>query len=129
MYESLDLERNETNMKKITLLLIGSSFVVALLFQKVSMYFGLIGGTVGVMMAGGFPLACFYKLVPLSSTDMAIMVYVVIMCVLCFIGAMQSVFNPAWYDVYNLIYTKIIISSQFYLLDLGFTLKHALIYV
>ncbi len=59
------------------------------------MYFGLIGGTVGVMMAGGFPLACFYKLISLNTMDKAVMGYVVLMCVLCFAGAMQSVFNPA----------------------------------
>ena len=76
-------------MRTINIFLIGSTFLIGLFFQGVSMYFGLIGGTVGVMMAGGIPLICFYKLISTSDTDK------LVMGVVCFLGAMQSIFNPA----------------------------------
>lgn len=82
-------------MRKVNIFFIGSTFLIGLFFQGVSMYFGLIGGTVGVMMAGGIPLMCFYKLIPTNDTDKLVMAYVGVMAVVCFLGAMQSIFNPA----------------------------------
>ena len=40
-----------------------SSCGIAIAFQKVNSYFGLLGGTAGVMMAGGIPALCYWKLV------------------------------------------------------------------
>ena len=82
-------------MRTINIFLIGSTFLIGLFFQGVSMYFGLIGGRVGVVMAGGIPLICFYKLISTSDTDKLVMAYVGVMGVVCFLGAMQSIFNPA----------------------------------
>jgi hypothetical protein len=59
------------------------------------MYFGLIGGTVGVMMAGVIPLMCYYKLIALREIDWAIMAYLGVMSMACFLGTMQSIFSPA----------------------------------
>jgi hypothetical protein len=39
-----------------------TSTAIAIGFQKVNSYFGLLGGTAGVMMAGGIPALCYYKL-------------------------------------------------------------------
>jgi len=58
------------------------------------MYFGLIGGTAGVLMAGVIPLLCMRKLCSVSVQDIAIMIFVGVMCVICFLGAMNSVINP-----------------------------------
>ena len=84
-------------MRHINMVYISSSCLSGLLFQGVSSYFGLIGGTVGVMMASGIPLACFYKLITINIKDMMIMAFMVILSILCFLGAMQSIFNPLWY--------------------------------
>jgi hypothetical protein len=43
-----------------------SSTLIALLFQKVNSYFGLLGGTAGVMMAGAIPAICYAKLIGLK---------------------------------------------------------------
>jgi hypothetical protein len=42
--------------------LAASSCLIAVSFVKVNSYFGLLGGTAGVMMAGGIPAMCYYKL-------------------------------------------------------------------
>lgn len=44
-----------------------SSTLIALLFQKVNSYFGLLGGTAGVMMAGAIPTICYAKLIGLNN--------------------------------------------------------------
>jgi hypothetical protein len=41
--------------------------VIAIFFQKINSYFGLLGGTAGVMMAGGIPMICYYKLMGLDT--------------------------------------------------------------
>mgnify|MGYP001058664474 CR=1 FL=1 len=54
-----------TSNKNHILVCIGlaaSSCLVAVSFVKVNSYFGLLGGTAGVMMAGGIPGMCYYKL-------------------------------------------------------------------
>jgi O-antigen ligase len=58
------------------------------------MYFGLIGGTVGVMMAGFIPLACYYKLISITDGDKFMMAFVAIMSTLCFLGAIDTVLSP-----------------------------------
>jgi len=58
------------------------------------MYFGLIGGTAGVLMAGGIPLLCMYKLCNIESKDILIMIFVTVMGVICFAGAIQSLLHP-----------------------------------
>lgn len=37
-----------------------SSTAIAIGFVKVNSYFGLLGGTAGVMMAGGIPALCWF---------------------------------------------------------------------
>jgi hypothetical protein len=58
------------------------------------MYFGLIGGTVGVLMAGFIPLACYYKLISLNDFDKLMMGFVAVIGTICFFGAISSVFSP-----------------------------------
>lgn len=94
LYEVLDIDRNEKNLMKLNLILVGSTFLIGLVFQQVNMYFGLIGGTAGVLMAGVIPLVCGLKLLHLDNTLIAIMTFVGVMSVICFIGAIQSVIHP-----------------------------------
>jgi len=57
------------------------------------MYFGFIGGTTGVLMAGIIPLACMIKLVPLKDYDRFVAVYVGVLSVILFCGAIFSLFS------------------------------------
>jgi hypothetical protein len=57
------------------------------------MYFGFIGGTTGVLMACIIPLACMYKLITVSDSEKGFMLYVLIMSVILFVGAIQSIFS------------------------------------
>lgn len=36
---------------------------MAITFVKVNSYFGLLGGTAGVLMGGGIPALCYYKII------------------------------------------------------------------
>ena len=40
---------------------------IAIAFQDINSYFGLMGGTAGVMMAGTIPTICYAKLVGLDT--------------------------------------------------------------
>jgi len=54
----------EDNTKNHYILSVGlalSSSIVAITFVKVNSYFGLLGGTAGVLMGGGIPALCFWK--------------------------------------------------------------------
>lgn len=42
--------------------MITSSCGIAITFQKVNSYFGLLGGTAGVLMSGAIPSICYGKL-------------------------------------------------------------------
>lgn len=44
-----------------------SGAIIAILFQKINSYFGVLGGTAGVMMTGVIPTLCYAKLVGLKS--------------------------------------------------------------
>lgn len=57
-----------SNNKNHILVCVGlavSSCLIAIVFVKVNSYFGLLGGTAGVFMAGGMPAMCYYKLMKL----------------------------------------------------------------
>jgi len=67
--------------------MIGSTFLLAIIFQKINMYFGFIGGTIGVMMACIIPLACMSKLVVMSGQDRLKAGFVALISLLLVLGA------------------------------------------
>jgi len=81
-------------LQKLNIWVIGSSFLIGVVFQKVNMYFGFIGGTTGCMMATIIPLACLYKLIKFTPYHQAIAVFGIIMSAILFTGAIQSLFSP-----------------------------------
>lgn len=87
-----------TNSKKNHILvcagLAGSSCLVAILFVKVNSYFGLLGGTAGVMMAGGIPALCYLKLMKLSRKHYVMLVFVAVVTLFAVTGAILSVVAP-----------------------------------
>lgn len=70
------------------------STMVAIFFVKVNSYFGLLGGTAGVMMAGGIPALCYFKLMPLERKHYVMLVFIAIVTLLAVIGAIMSVVSP-----------------------------------
>jgi hypothetical protein len=89
-YEAFDLERNPANLRWLNYVMVASTCLVGILFQQVTMYFGFIGGTMGVMMAVLIPALCMQKLVALSATDSALYCLSLVMSVLLFVGAVES---------------------------------------
>jgi len=77
----------------VTLSMMFLSTSIAISFQKVNSYFGLLGGTAGVMMAGGIPSLCYIKLRPkLNWMDGLLLGMCFIITVAAVIGAVLSVF-------------------------------------
>lgn len=72
-----------------------STLIVGIIFTKVNMYFGLIGGTLGVLMAHGIPAFCVMKLIKINDYDFKVLIFAAIMSVFCVIGAVLSVIDPA----------------------------------
>lgn len=71
-----------------------SSCLVAISFVKVNSYFGLLGGTAGVMMAGGIPALCYYKLMKMETKHYVMLVLIGIITILAMVGAVLSVVVP-----------------------------------
>jgi hypothetical protein len=71
-----------------------SSCLVAISFVKVNSYFGLLGGTAGVMMAGGIPALCYYKLMKMETKHYVMLVLIGIVTILAMVGAVLSVVVP-----------------------------------
>ena len=86
-----------TSNKNHILVCIGlaaSSCLIAISFVKVNSYFGLLGGTAGVMMAGGIPSMCYYKLMKLQTKHYVMLIFIGIVTILAMIGAVLSVVAP-----------------------------------
>ena len=68
---------------------------IALFFQSVNSYFALLGGTAGVMMAGGFPAICYYKVKGLRTLNQKIIVvFMSTVVIFGMYGAILSVAAP-----------------------------------
>jgi amino acid permease len=96
LFESLAFEKSNRNHVIVSLGLGFSGAVIAILFQKVNSYFGLLGGTAGVMMAGAIPMVCYYRLIGLTSwQEKAMAVFMAAVCLLSMLGAFLSVIAPS----------------------------------
>lgn len=62
-YEGLGIEPTKKNHLILSISMAGSSCLIAIAFQHVNSYFGLLGGTAGVMLGGGIPCLCYLKMV------------------------------------------------------------------
>ncbi len=87
---------NNRNHILVCIGLAASSCLIAISFVKVNSYFGLLGGTAGVMMAGGIPAMCYYKLMKLERKHYFMLVFVCIVTLLAVVGAVLSVVIPVW---------------------------------
>jgi hypothetical protein len=80
----------------LSLSLAFSGTVIAIFFQQVNSYFGLLGGTAGVMMAGLIPMICYYKLIGLNhGKTYALLVFMILISLIGIIGAFMSVIDPS----------------------------------
>jgi hypothetical protein len=81
--------------------LAASGCIIAITFLQVNSYFGLLGGTAGVLIGGGIPALCYYKIVMKNDKSKRnwksyiMLVFCAIISVLAFIGAILSVVQPA----------------------------------
>jgi hypothetical protein len=72
-----------------------SSTGIAIAFQKVNSYFGLLGGTAGVMMSGGIPAICYFKLqVQLTKLDVLFLAICGVVVLVAGCGAVLSAVDP-----------------------------------
>lgn len=96
IYETFQFQRTGPAHVIITFLLMISSCGIAIMFQKVNSYFGLLGGTAGVLMAGGIPAICFQRLKnKLSCWDIISLIIALLVTLVGFTGAILSVIDPA----------------------------------
>lgn len=68
----------------------GCTCVISILFQKVTTYFGFIGGTMGVLMAVVIPALCMHRTVACSPLDKALLLLALLLSALLFLGAIES---------------------------------------
>ncbi len=94
-FDATNLDRGNKNHYIVTLALMCSSTAIAIGFRKVNSYFGLLGGTAGVMMAGGIPSLCYFKLRgKLTKIDYILLVICLIITILASAGAILSIVDP-----------------------------------
>jgi hypothetical protein len=74
--------------------LTSTSLFIAILFEKVNMYFALIGGTLGVMIGALIPMMCAVKLIEINDHNKMIIIFMSTMGMICLLGAIQSVLFP-----------------------------------
>ena len=79
----------------ICLVMSGLSCLIAITFTSVNSYFGLLGGTAGVMMAGGIPAICYWKLMEKSTSDYMMLGFILATTLLAMTGAFMSIISPA----------------------------------
>lgn len=72
-----------------------SSCAIAIGFQKVNSYFGLLGGTAGVIMSGGLPALCYLKSAKMDIKGILIVIFIALVCFGGFAGAILSVVDPS----------------------------------
>lgn len=78
-----------------------SSVTVAITFVKVNSYFGLLGGTAGVLMGGGIPAICYWKIIvkdneeEKNAKNYLILTFCAFVTLIGFIGAILSVVDPS----------------------------------
>lgn len=63
LFEAVGCEKSNKNHYILSVALAVSSCIIAISFVKVNSYFGLLGGTAGVLMCGTIPGLCYYKLI------------------------------------------------------------------
>jgi len=68
-----------------------SGTLIACLFVKVNSYFGLLGGTAGVMMAGLVPTICYWKLKGLRTLNQKLLV--AFMVIVSFFGGLGAILS------------------------------------
>lgn len=94
IYETFSLEKSNRNHIILSLFLAFSGTAIAISFQQVNSYFGLLGGTAGVMMAGAIPMICYMKLLGINNLrEILMVIFMAIVSLLGIFGAFLSVLD------------------------------------
>lgn len=72
---------------RLNVILVGSTCIISMIFQTVTMYFGFIGGTMGVLMAVVIPAICMKQIIACSLLDNILLVVAFVISTFLFIGA------------------------------------------
>lgn len=92
IYECFGLQKNNRNHIILSVLLALSGAAIAIFYENVSNYFSILGGTAGVMMAGGIQTICYYKLKgPRTLNQKLLLLFMAVITVLAILGAILSV--------------------------------------
>ena len=92
LLEAINPKKSNITHYLSSALLAASSCTIAIFFQQINGYFGLLGGTAGVLMAGGIPALCYFKLGSnLSNFERIMILFCALMTVLGMAGAILSV--------------------------------------
>lgn len=101
VYEAFDVELTNKKHYGISAIMAGVSCLIAVAFQHVNSYFGLLGGTAGVLMAGTIPTLCYYKLImPIDGNNgrtinVISLIFCAIVTLAAFSGAVLSVVDSS----------------------------------
>lgn len=76
------------------MILVGSTCAISMVFQKVTTYFGFIGGTMGVLMAVVIPAVCMRQIIACSLQDKALLLLALLLSAFLFVGAIESLVSP-----------------------------------
>ena len=92
IYTTFSLEKTKKTHILISLLLALSGTIIAITFRKVNSYFGLLGGTAGMMICGAIPMVCYRKLIGIKTVkDKLLVVFMTVTSILGMLGAILSV--------------------------------------
>ncbi len=94
--EAFQLQKSQRNFILVTLGMVIVSTTMAIVFQSVNAYFGLLGGTAGTFMAGGIPVLCYYKFQEERGwKEVGLIVVYACFMALTVTGAVLSVVDPS----------------------------------
>jgi uncharacterized membrane protein len=97
------MEWEETRKRRYMICagLAASTCITAMIFLHVNTYFGLLGGSAGVLMAGTIPAMCYYKLILCKDPELKLiprtleLFFITIVTEIAFCGGLLSVIDPA----------------------------------
>eukprot|EP00919_Chromeraceae_sp_WS-2016_P036187 GHVR01085887.1.p1 GENE.GHVR01085887.1~~GHVR01085887.1.p1 ORF type:complete len:132 (+),score=6.03 GHVR01085887.1:2026-2421(+) len=93
-FKAFKLKETQFNHVIVSLIMATSSCLIAILFETVNIYFGLMGGTAGVLMSGGIPALCYAKKIKLRKRDYASLLICLFVSLFAMIGGILSVVDP-----------------------------------
>ncbi len=91
-FECFGLSKTKRNHIVLSVVLVFTGAAFAIVYDDLSNYFSILGGTAGVMMAGAIQAICFYKLKgPRTLNQKLLLIFMGVMSMLGILGGILSV--------------------------------------